>query len=245
MVCAVGGAPFLVGRTSACNYPPEALAGVPVVGGFGAPSLELLVTARPTLILDVALADEALGRRIEALGLRRERIACETLADVPRAIERVGALLGREPDGRRLAAEFTAEARRLRGEARTSADRPAVFVEIWSDPVVTVGRGSFVSELVALAGGRNIGDDVEKPYFQVSQEWVVARNPDVVVCLYMSESGPAGQGVLARRGWSGVRAVREKRVYDGFDNDLLLRPGPRALQGARELRRRIHGGNGR
>ena len=78
-VCAVGAGDLLVGRTSACNYPDEVVASVPVIGGFGTPSLELLAKARPTLVLETALADEAIGLRIDAMGLRRERIRCRGL----------------------------------------------------------------------------------------------------------------------------------------------------------------------
>ena len=131
MVCALGGEDLLVGRTSACDYPTNVTGRIPVVGGFGAPSMELLIAAKPTLILDVALSDETLGRKIEAVGLRRERIECRRLDDVPHAVETVGGLLHRQAEAGRLAGAMRAQIRVLRERARTEARRPKVFVEIW------------------------------------------------------------------------------------------------------------------
>jgi len=96
IVCAVGGAGLLVGRTSACDYPPEIVSKVPIIGGFGAPSLERLIAIRPTLVLDVDLADDTLAAQLQAAGLRRERVRCRGLADIPDALLQVGALLHRD-----------------------------------------------------------------------------------------------------------------------------------------------------
>jgi iron complex transport system substrate-binding protein len=238
MVFAVGGGDRLVGRTTACNYPPEAAA-VPVVGGFGEPSVERLLVARPTVVLDVALADETIGGRLEKAGLRRERVRCERLDDIPAALEVVGRCVGEDARAATLAAELRAGIAALRAGAAGATNRPTVYVEIWNDPLMTAGRDSFLSDLVALAGGQNLGDEADRDYFQVSSEWVVARNPDVVLCGYRSAEGQARDTVLRRSGWENVRAVRAGRVYDGFDNDILLRPGPRVLEAARALRDRL------
>jgi iron complex transport system substrate-binding protein len=253
LVCAIGAADALVGRTSVCNYPADTLAHVPVVGGFGEPSMERLVAARPTVVVEVDLADETMGRRIDALGLRRERIPCSRLDDVPKAARRLGELTGRRAEAEALAAQIERGVAALRHEAAAVTNRPGVFVEIWHDPVMTVGGGSFLSELVWLAGGSNVAAEVSREYFQVSGEWVVARNPDAVLCLYMGGPDGARAGVGRRPGWSGVAAVARGAVYDGFENDAMLRPGPRVLEGIEAMRRRIrdaadrrsHAGSGR
>lgn len=241
VICAIGAEDLLVGRTRVCDYPPS-VAKIAAIGDFGNPSLERLVAARPTLILDVALADEATGHKIRNLGLRRERVPCSKLDDIPEALEQVGRLLQRETAATNLATAMKARIRELRDQARTIAQRPTVYVEIWWDPSMTVGRGSFLSELVYLAGGKNAGDESPQEYFRVSSEWVVARNPDVVLCLYMSKDGSARQRVLSRQGWESLTAVKSGRVYDGFDNNMMLRPGPRILQSVEALRQSIAGG---
>ena len=241
IVCAIGAGDLLVGRTSACDYPSNILARVPVIGGFGTPSLELLAAARPTLILDVALGDETVGQKIASLGLRRERVRCASLDDIPEAMITVGRLVRREADALRAADRMRAEIRALRAQAAAVTRRPKVLVEIWCDPITTVGRRSFLSELISLAGGTNAGDEVDKDYFQVSSEWVVSKVPDVILCLYMSREGSARKTVRSRDGWQVVPAVRNDRIYDDFDNNMILRPGPRILDSLAALRRCIAG----
>ena len=108
---------------------------------------------------------------------------------------------------------------------------------------MTAGRNSFVSELVALAGGRNMGDDLACNYGAVSPEWVLTRNPDVILCLYPGADHHARKTVLSRLGWRSLRAALNNRVYDEFSLDTILRPGPRVLDGVEQLRRAIADNN--
>lgn len=235
IICAIGAADQLVGRTSACDYPEEPLKKVPVIGDFGVPSLEKLLVARPTLVVDVALEDEAIGRQITKLGLRRERVACRTLDDIPIAIRRLGVLLQREriaePLAKQLADGIAAARTNLVAQKKT----PLVYAEFWSDPPMTCGRKTFLAELITLAGGKNLGDVSERDYYAISTEWLVARQPDIVLCFYMADAKLLPERIAARAGWSVLPAVRHKKIYGGFDNNLLLRPGPRALAGLRVL----------
>ena len=235
IICAIGAADQLVGRTSACDYPVEPLKKVPVIGDFGVPSLEKLLVARPTLVVDVALEDEAIGRQIAKLGLRRERIACRTLDDIPVAIRRLGVLLHRESVAEQLAKQLAdgITAARTNGVAQKKA--PLVYAEFWSDPPMTCGKKTFLAEMITLAGGKNLGDVSERDYFAISTEWLVARQPDIVLCFYMADAKLLPERIAARAGWSVLPAVTRKKIYGGFDNTLLLRPGPRALEGLRLL----------
>lgn len=256
MICAIGAETQLVGRTSSCDYPPDKIKSIPVVGGFGAPSLDLLLKIKPTLVLTMDLEDESLGKVIDQLGLKREKIHCSAVDDIPLAISRVGSLLHREDAANALADSIRNRLAELRQAAdnRTASGRqtPSVFVEIWGSPLTTAGKKSFLSDLIHLAGGHNIGDEAaDKEYFSISSEWVIVRNPDVIICLYMSKEhkiagSKAGNGetrdwarVNSRTGWSNITAVRNHRVYGGLDNSAILRPGPRILDGIESLRRCI------
>jgi len=100
---------------------------------------------------------------------------------------------------------------------------------------MTAGGRSFVSELIRLAGGQNIGDEFEKDYFRISSEWVVSRSPDIILCVGMAGKSSSRHLVMERSGWNSIKAVRTGRVYDGLHGDLLTRPGPRVLDGIKEL----------
>lgn len=238
MIFAIGAGEHLVGRTTACDWPAEA-ADVPVAGAFGRPSMEMLAAMRPDIVIDVDLEEEQSGGKIRDLGIRTERIICKNPDDIPGALRRLGELTGHRRQADSLAAVIEKGLAGFRKKNLARRDRPLVYLEIWDDPFWTGGRESYTSALIGYAGGRNIGDAVRKEYFEISQEWVIEQNPDVIACMYMSKETPAASGVMQRTGWHHISAVRHKKVFDGFDNSLFLRPGPRVLEGIAQLERLI------
>ncbi len=239
IVCAIGAADYLVGRSSACDYPPDVVKRLPIVGGFGNPSIERLLKVRPTLVLEVDMLDKALRDHIGALGIKHKTVPCHTLDDIPHAIRQVGRYLRREKPANQLASEISSRMAQMRQDLKPLGDRPSVFVEIWNEPLTTVGGRSFISGLIALAGGRNIGDNVNRENFVTSSEWVISHDPDIILCLYPLGNIPVLAQVGKRLGWHDLKAVQSGQVYGDLPLDLLLRPGPRCLDALPSLRRRI------
>jgi iron complex transport system substrate-binding protein len=235
MIWAVGAGSNLIGRTSACDIPRATLA-VPSVGGYGDPSFEMLLALQPTLVLYVDMLNKDIPVRLEERGLHVRHIPCIHLDDIPAALQEVGEVANRREQGEALARGLRAEIEAARA-AVSNAPRPRVFVILWSDPLYTVGRGSFVSELIALAGGRNVGDAVDNPYFQASPEWVIEQNPEVILCLFEGAADQAKARIAGIPAFASLSAMRNRRVYAGFDLDVMLRPGPRVMMSVDELRR--------
>lgn len=237
MICAVGAASNLVGRTTACDYPPEVVRNIPAIGNFGAPSIEALVALAPTVVLDVDLEDKSMSAKIRAAGLRSEHVRCLRIDDIPPAIIRVAELAGKPAEGVALASGIARAIAEARAAQTNSTARPRVYVEIWNDPLMTVGADTFVADVVRLAGGDNIGDEVRgKDYFPVASEWVVSRNPDVILCFSMKKQPSASTAISSRTGWSTMSAVKNNRIYSTLDPDRTLRPGPRVMEAVEELR---------
>ncbi|MBV5303690.1 MAG: cobalamin-binding protein [Chlorobium sp.] len=230
MIFAIGAGDQLVGRTTACDW-PAAAAKVPVVGAFGRPSLEMLASIHPDLVVDVDLADEEMGKKISALGIHRESITCTSPDDIPAALKKLGELTGHIRKADSLALTISKGLASFKTKAESLNNKKSVYLEIWDDPFWTGGKGSYTSALIAYAGGKNIGDVVEKEYFEISQEWVIKQNPEVIACMYMARSSSVAEKVMNRPGWSSIAAVKNHDVYDKFDNSLFLRPGPRVLEG--------------
>jgi iron complex transport system substrate-binding protein len=239
MIFAIGAGDQLVGRTSACDWPVAALQ-VPVVGAFGRPSLELLASIHPDLVVDVDLADEEMGKKISALGIQRENIACKNPDDIPASLRKLGKLTGHTREADSLALSISEGLAMFKTKAQNQKNKKSVYLEIWDDPFWTGGKGSYTSALIAYAGGRNIGDVVDKEYFEISQEWVIKKNPEVIACMYMSKKSSVADNIINRPGWGSIAAVQHRQVYDRFDNSLFLRPGPRVLEGIAQLYRTIH-----
>ena len=241
IVCAVGAADQLVGRSSACDVPADIVAKVPVIGAFGVPSIERILAVKPGIVLYADIADETMARKLERAGLPQARITCTRLDDIPSAIEAVGRAVHRETQAQGLATSLKDQIQAARSRATAVKQRPRVLVLIWNDPLTAAGSQSFLSDLVTLAGGQNLGDTVNRDYFQVSGEWVLAQDPEVIFCFFMAGNKAVRQTILNQSGWSRVNAVKTGRVYDGFDNNLVLRPGPRVMEGAEAIRRCLAG----
>ncbi|MBT3193039.1 MAG: ABC transporter substrate-binding protein [Verrucomicrobia bacterium] len=155
-------------------------------------------------------------------------------------LREIGKLTGNEADARELAAALSRRLLELRA-AEVPSPRPSVYAEIWHDPMTTIGSGTFLSDLIALAGGKSIGDGAGSDYYQISPESVLSSNPDVVLCLYMGKGEGASGALKARPGWQHLKAVQTSAVYDSLNNDILLRPGPRVLEGVAILRACLEG----
>jgi iron complex transport system substrate-binding protein len=199
--------------------------------------MERLLATRPTLVLYTDLADESIPARLTRSGLNPVHIPCTQLTEVSPAIRAVGHRLGRGAIATQLADAMDSRIADYRRQLPPLDQRPRVLVLIWNDPLTAAGNKSFLTELITLAGGKNVADTIQRDYFQVSGEWVVSRDPDVILCFFMASTVPAREMILNHPGWSGVKAVRSGRVYAGMDNNLVLRPGPRLIEGIETIQR--------
>lgn len=230
MICAIGGADQLVGRSSACDYPSDKIKSIPIIGDFGVPSLERLLAVKPETVFYSDLADLTLDPKLRKIGLNPVHIPCARLDDIPPSIIQLGRHLRRESEATLLANRLKQQIEVCRA-VPPALHPPRVLVLIWNDPLTAAGRNTFISDLITLAGGRNIGDEINRDYFPVSGEWVLDRNPDIIFCFFMAGKNSVKQQILQRPGWERVAAIRDGCVYDGFDNNLVVRPGPRVMQG--------------
>jgi iron complex transport system substrate-binding protein len=235
IICAIGAEDCLVGRSSACQAPAGITQRVPVAGDFGAPVLEMLVKLSPDVVVAVDSEDGNTARAVRQLGMNFERIDCRTLDDISRAIRRLGHLLNREKPADELAWKIETELAALRREPKP-AKPVRVFVEVWGDPLMTAGKKAFLSELIALAGGENVMNGVERDFFPVAPETVLSQDPDVLILLEANDVAAAQKLISQRAGWSKISAVRNGRVCAGLNRNMLEVPGPRVLESVKILR---------
>jgi iron complex transport system substrate-binding protein len=244
-VFAVGAGDLLVGRTEACDYPPGAIERIPVVGGFASPYVEPLLAAKPTHVLETVLADPDIRRRLDALHVPVVHVPCTRLDEIPDALRQIGALTRREAEAQRLAAALRAGIDAARAEAESQTDRPSVLLLFAPDAPITAGRNAFVAELLRLAGGRNLGDESAADYYHISLEWLLTRDPDMILCLFETTTPTPVALFQKQTGWNALSAVRSNRVYTVPDLDTVCRPGPRLLSGLADLKRVMQIDSGR
>ncbi len=180
-VYALGAEDRLVGVTSFCNYPPEAQR-KEKVGSYYLPSLEKIVAFKPDLVVLSASGQEQTQTKLEGLGLRVLVLNPRTSGETLESFRLLGRVLGLEARAESLVLQVRTQLDSVR--ARAQSDHPLVFVEIDSAPLFTCGGKSFLGELVRIAGGRNLFEDLPRDYGVVSAERVVTGKPDVILIVY-------------------------------------------------------------
>lgn len=232
---ALGAGARVVGVDDFSNFPQEATT-KEKVGGVKV-SLEKVVSLRPDLVVSVKFSDGTI-EGIAAAGIPVIVIDPQRLADVARTAVVLGTAVGAR--GQDLASDIEAKLESLRGRTG-SLTRPRVFHEVdASDPTkpFTVGPGSFIDELIAIAGGVNVASGAPSQYPQLSLEEVVRSDPEVIV-LGDADYGVTAEQVAARPGWSGITAVRTGRIFP-VSADLVSRPGPRVADAALAYAKLLH-----
>jgi iron complex transport system substrate-binding protein len=234
LLFALGAGSRLAGRSAACDYPPAA-AKVPSLGDGFPPVVEAVAGARPDLVvLYHSTGNAAAAERLRDLGIPVLRLRTDRLADVARAARLLGRAVGEPRAADSVAARLEADLGAERATAmRREAGGTPVLLLAWEQPAIALGAGSFASELVELAGGRNVFGDLAAPSAPVSLEAIAAREPAVVIL-----AGSEMPGLERRPEWRTLRAVRQGRVLR-LTESSSNRPSPRAPRAIRSLRAQL------
>ncbi len=229
---AIGAGPQVVGVSQATDY-PAAAARLPQVASSASLDAERIVAFHPDIVVGIP-AQATLVAPLRRAGLRVVLLRDDSFADIFTDLQRLGAL-----SGHTLEATLLAERLRTRTIALTAGvrwqDRPRTFVVLGVDPIYTVGRGSYIARLIALAGGINAAS-LDAPYARYSAEALLEAQPDVVI----ADKNSGFAAVRERLPWSALHAVREHRAYVLADPDILENPGPRYNDGLAWLIARLH-----
>ena len=235
LLFALGAGPRLVARTT-WDVWPDAARAVADVGPGLRPNVEAVLARHPDLVILYASADNRVAAgQLRAAGIRVVALRTDRLADFVRASHELGRAVGESASAATVIDTMQRTLARVRA-ATAHLEHPTVFWHVWDSPVYTIGAGSFLDELLTIAGGRNIYADRSEPSPQVSLEDVIARDPRIIL------AGVSGKSALTTSPlWQGVRAVREHRVFV-VDTNLVGRPSVRAGEAAVSIARLLHPG---
>ena len=231
IVYALGAGDRLAGTTTYCDY-PEAARHTYKVGDFANPDFERIQALRPALVFLTLPVHQLIAEKLREAGIAVYVSEPRGIEGILAEIESVGVRLGKADAGKTLADSLRAELLSL----PAYPDSPRVYVEISSSPLVTIGPGSFLDELIERAGGRNIYSGSGQEYPLVDAEFVVKADPEVIILLHAG----SGEDVRSRLGWQGITAIKQGRVITDLDENLVSRPGPRFVEAIRGLGARLH-----
>ncbi len=243
LLFAIGAGESIVGATRYCDY-PEAAKSIPRVGGgpLDGLSREAILGLEPDLVLCKWDSHEPLIELFTRLGIAVIAVGPESLDQLFNEAAMLGKVTGHTDGAASLITKMKARRQVLveRVAAVPESERPTVFYQVWDDPLMTAGPDSFIGEMLATAGMKNIFEDTDQRFPRVSAEVVVKHNPQVI----LAPSDHAGQltyeKLAGRPGWEGVRAIADRRVYV-IDGDLVSRCGPRVLGALEQMIDKVYG----
>jgi len=247
MLYAMGLGDRVVGVTTFCHYPPEA-ARKPKVGDYLRPDIEAILALRP----DLVIAETSMVRQsvsLSRLKLKVLEIDDAKVSGIYESIRTIGRAAGAEARAEGLCATIRAGLDGLRDRTRGLAHPQVLFI-VGRTPgrvedLIAAGAGSYLGELIALAGGVNAFQDAPVPYSKIGLEEILARNPDVIIDMgEMAQTVGVTEAqkreVVALWGrYPKLRAVEKSRVF-AVASDIFVVPGPRVTEAARQIAAMLH-----
>jgi iron complex transport system substrate-binding protein len=227
----------IVGVTDFCNYPPAALTKPKIA--YSQPNLESLVALEPQLVLaPPSFLRADLLAKLEQLKIPTFVLESKTVEDIFGHIQLLGRMVGRAQEANAFTAALRKQVANLTKKVE-GRPRPTILYVLNSEPLITVGPGSFIHHLIELAGGRNAAERANAPYPRLTMEEVLTQNPDILLFPIGEYEGiPQAEQDRWKR-WETLRAVQEGKLFQ-VQSDLLNRPGPRVIEGLRHLVKLLH-----
>jgi iron complex transport system substrate-binding protein len=238
IVFALGAGNHLAGDTDFCDYPPEAVQ-KPHVGGPVNPNLEEIVSLLP----DLVLATKSINRRetvnaLNHIGLPVYVTDPHSVEGMVTSVEHLGSALGAEKSAAMLAEDLRVRLTDLGRRLAGAAPRRVLFV-VWTDPLISVGRDTFIADAVRRAGGRSVVDTkAEWPH--VSLEEMVRLQPEVLVfaSAHAGDTQREIDALRTRPGWRNLAAMQHGNIV--VVSDAINRPAPRMVDAIERLARALH-----
>ena len=226
----------IVGVTDWCDYPAAALT-KEKVGDFANPSVEKIVSLKPDLVVAASLHKDVV-LQLDALKIPTIVLDALSLDQVLANADLLGLATGATKAADKLKQDIQGILKEVADKVGTlkAEDRPVVYYEVWYDPIMTAGPGTFIDELITKAGGTNLAGATYGKYPILSLEELIAKQPDVIFYGHAMETV---EQLMGRDNWGTIPAIKNGRIYM-LDENMILRPGPRIAEGLREMAKHLH-----
>ena len=233
---ALGAGPRVVGVDDFSDEPAEA-ATREHVGGIKV-NFEKVVALKPDLVFSVKFSDGTI-EKLQSASLNVLVVDPQSVSDVAKTATLLGKAVG--ADGETLGRSIQQRVDAVKTKTASATVRPRVYHEIdASDPakIFTVGPGSYINDLIDIAGGVNIAARAASAYPQLSAEEILRSDPEIIVLAADAYSAKPSD-VAARQGWSVIAAVKNGRILS-IEPNLINRPGPRVGEAAEAYAKLVH-----
>jgi len=235
---AIGAQAEIIGICTFCDFPRE-VEKIDRVGSYSAPNVETIIAKRPDVVIGVPPNNPEAIATLRQLGIRVVIVEVDTIEQIRAAIRTIAQEAGRVAQGESLLSEMDTRMAAIRARLEGAPQRRVLMV-VGQEPLIAVGSGIFLNELITQAHGINIAADANQPWTRFSLEVAVAKQPEVIIDGSMgSEENDKSEYLGIWKSFPTIPAVRDGRVH-GTRSYTVLRPGPRLPDGFEEIARLIH-----
>jgi iron complex transport system substrate-binding protein len=234
-VFALGAGDDVVGISDYTKYPAAALT-KPSVGDLIKPSIETILSLHPDLVIGTQpKGPMEVTDQLERAGIPIFLVSPHGIAGIFHSVETIGMALNRTPQAEALIHSLQLRVDVVRTRTK-NLPAPRVFMPIWYDPITTIGKNAFITEVIEAAGGRSVTDDLNTEWPQINMEVVLERAPDA---LLLVRGGKTTLKVLQDRpGWSSMTAIKAHRAY--YVDDRINFASPVAIDALEDLAKQFH-----
>lgn len=225
----------VIGVSKQCDYPEEAL-DKDKLGDFWEPNVELIVAAAPDILFVGNKAPEDFIAKIEENGIKVLAFEGYNLEDTYECIINTGKVMGAQGVASDLVDSMKDKVDEIQ-EKVASADKPKTYFVISYGEMgdFTAGSGSFIDEMINLAGGENVAGDMEEEWAEYSIEKLVEKAPEII----MTTPQAIPEGLKEAPGYKELEAIKEDKIVV-LDDNLVMRSGPRIVEGLEEMAKGLH-----
>lgn len=229
---AVGAENQIVAVSDFSDYPPQAQ-NLPKVGGFDGKtlSLEKILSFNPDFVYLTNVMHNHLIPHFESLNIDYYLSDANSFEQVKNEILQIAKITGHTSTGENIVKEIDSSINKINSQNQLDQS-PTVYWEVWNSPFMSAGNSSFINDLIKTAGGINIFQEIAQAYPTVSEETIVAKNPQIIIIP--QNSGITVDSVKNRKGWSQIDAVKNDKIFI-VDDNLLTRSGARIGESAEYL----------
>lgn len=232
---ALGAGDRIVGVSTFSDYPEEAKT-KPTIGDYLAPDLEKVLALKPDIVFALSESQVQYIGILEEAGICVVALEPKTMQEILNAIEAISQAVGEPERGAALAAELSRELNQVKDLVARSRPK-RVFVEVWDTPLLTVGKKSFINDIVRQAGGVNVAAEKNLAYAPCEVETLYVYNPEIYIVV--SHEYKKNSSIITKPEFADIEAVKNNRISPVVA-DLVVRSGPRCFAGLAELAKIIH-----
>jgi len=224
----------IVAVTNYCNYPEQALL-KEKVGDFSNPNIEKIISLKPSLIVGTGYEQLNTLKKLKALKIQVIEINPNNMLELYYGIRLIGKYTNRQKEAEKLVLSMQSRVNSIKKKVSAIKYKARIFMEINSKPLMTVSSGSFMDELINILG-ENSASGLPRAFCRISDEFLIQKNPDIIFLTSTIKKGD----FMKQHSFNNVSAVKNGRVYDDINPDILVRPSPRIVDGLEAMFSRIY-----